>query len=87
MADDTFAGPWCTCGNTPTRARSLVINKLIDIKLKSLFERRAELDRADLADAPVLRRPGANRARFVLHESRVMRTHNFAGDRRRRSLK
>src|SRR5262245_59470923 len=71
MADDTFAGSVIyLCEHTERGALGLVINKPIDIKLKKLFEKvELELDREDLADAPVFfGGPVQTERGFVLHE-------------------
>src|SRR5215213_2514526 len=71
MADDTFAGAVIyMCEHTEQGALGLVINKPIDIKLKSLFEKvELTLDREDLADAPVyFGGPVQTERGFVLHE-------------------
>jgi putative transcriptional regulator len=71
MADDTFAGAVIyLCEHTERGALGLVINKPIDIKLKRLFEKvELELDREDLADAPVFfGGPVQTERGFVLHE-------------------
>jgi putative transcriptional regulator len=71
MADDTFVGAVVyLCEHTEKGALGLVINKPIDIKLKNLFERvELELDRADLAEAPVyFGGPVQTERGFVLHE-------------------
>lgn len=71
MADDTFAGTVIyLCEHTERGALGLVINKPIDIKLKRLFEKvELELDREDLADAPVFfGGPVQTERGFVLHD-------------------
>jgi putative transcriptional regulator len=71
MADDTFAGAVIyLCEHTERGALGLVINKPIDIKLKRLFEKvELELDREDLADAPVFfGGPVQTERGFVLHD-------------------
>ena len=73
MANDTFAGAVVyLCEHTPDGALGLVINKPIDIKLRSLFEKvELTLDRDDLADAPVYYGgPVQTERGFVLHEKR-----------------
>ncbi|GIX23289.1 MAG: UPF0301 protein [Caldimonas sp.] len=71
MADDTFAGAVVyLCEHTDKGALGLVINKPIDIKLKSLFEKvDLTLDRPDLVDEPVyFGGPVQTERGFVLHE-------------------
>jgi putative transcriptional regulator len=71
MADETFAGAVVyLCEHTDKGALGLVINKPIDIKLKSLFEKvDLSLDRPDLAEAPVyFGGPVQTERGFVLHE-------------------
>ena len=71
IAGDTFAGTVIyLCEHTDKGALGLVINKPIDIKLKSLFEKvELELDRVDLAESPVYYGgPGQTERGFVLHE-------------------
>lgn len=71
MADDNFAGSVIyLCEHTEKGALGLVINKPIDIKLRSLFEKvELTLDREDLADAPVFfGGPVQTERGFVLHE-------------------
>ena len=71
MADGTFAGSVVyICEHTEKGALGLVINKPIDIKLKSLFEKvELELDRVDLAESPVYYGgPVQTERGFVLHE-------------------
>src|SRR5678816_3428050 len=55
MGDGTFAGTVIyLCEHTEKGALGLVINKPIDITLKSLFEKvELSLDRDDLAEVPV----------------------------------
>ena len=72
MADGMFAGAVVyLCEHTEKGALGLVINKPIDIKLKSLFEKvELTLDRADIADTPVyFGGPVQTERGFVLHES------------------
>jgi putative transcriptional regulator len=78
MADETFAGTVVyLCEHNERGALGLVINKPIDIKLKNLFEKvDLTLDRRTGRAAGVLRRPGADRARF--------RAARGTGRRRRR---
>jgi putative transcriptional regulator len=74
MADDTFAGAVVyLCEHTEKGALGLVINKPIDIKLKSLFEKvELSLDRDDLAEEPVyFGGPVQTERGFVLHEQLV----------------
>jgi len=71
MGDETFAGAVVyLCEHTENGALGLVINKPIDIKLRSLFERvELTLDREDLADTPVyFGGPVQTERGFVLHE-------------------
>jgi putative transcriptional regulator len=68
---DTFAGTVIyLCEHTDKGALGLVINKPIEIKLKSLFEKvDLSLDRDDLADTPVyFGGPVQTERGFVLHE-------------------
>ncbi|HEY9064581.1 MAG TPA: YqgE/AlgH family protein [Burkholderiaceae bacterium] len=69
--DSTFAGSVVyMCEHTEKGALGLVINKPIDITLKSLFEKvELTLDRPDLAEAPVyFGGPVQTERGFVLHE-------------------
>jgi putative transcriptional regulator len=71
MADPTFAGSVIyLCEHTENGALGLVINKPVDIKLKSLFEKvELNLNRDDIADAPVyFGGPVQTERGFVLHE-------------------
>ena len=71
MADDTFAGSVVyLCEHTEKGALGLVINKPIDITLKSLFEKvELSLDRDDMAELPVyFGGPVQTERGFVLHE-------------------
>ena len=71
MADDNFAGSVVyMCEHTDRGALGLVINKPIDIKLKSLFEKvELPLGRAELAEQPVFYGgPVQTERGFVLHE-------------------
>ena len=71
MADETFAGAVVyLCEHTEKGALGLVINKPIDIKLRSLFEKvELTLDRPDLADTPVyFGGPVQTERGFVLHD-------------------
>jgi len=71
IAGDRFAGTVIyLCEHTDKGALGLVINKPIDIKLKSLFEKvELELDRVDLAESPVYYGgPVQTERGFVLHE-------------------
>jgi putative transcriptional regulator len=71
MGGETFGGAVIyLCEHTEKGALGLVINKPIDIKLKSLFEKvELSLDRIDLADAPVyFGGPVQTERGFVLHE-------------------
>ena len=60
------------CEHNENGALGLVINKPIDIKLRSLFEKvELKLDRAELADQPVyFGGPVQTERGFVLHEKR-----------------
>ena len=72
MGSDTFAGSVIyLCEHNAKGALGLVINKPIDITLKSLFEKvELTLDRADLADTPVyFGGPVQTERGFVLHEA------------------
>jgi len=72
MGDGTFAGTVVyLCEHTEQGALGLVINKPIDITLKSLFEKvELSLDRDDLAEKPVyFGGPVQTERGFVLHES------------------
>src|SRR5436190_24125215 len=72
MGDGTFAGTVIyLCEHTEKGALGLVINKPIDITLKSLFEKvELSLDRDDLAEVPVhFGGPVQTEPGFVLHES------------------
>jgi putative transcriptional regulator len=69
--DGTFAGTVIyLCEHTEKGALGLVINKPIDITLKSLFEKvELSLDREDLAEVPVFfGGPVQTERGFVLHE-------------------
>lgn len=71
MVDDTFAGSVVyICEHSDKGALGLVINKPIDIKLKSLFEKvDLTLDRKELVDQPVyFGGPVQTERGFVLHE-------------------
>ena len=71
MGGDTFAGTVVyLCEHTEKGALGLVINKPIDITLKSLFEKvELTLERSDLADTPVyFGGPVQTERGFVLHE-------------------
>ncbi len=71
MGDGMFAGTVVyMCEHNEKGALGLVINKPIDIKLKSLFEKvELKLDRSDLADVPVyFGGPVQTERGFVLHE-------------------
>ena len=71
MGDGTFAGTVVyLCEHTEKGALGLVINKPIDITLKSLFEKvELSLDRDDLAGVPVyFGGPVQTERGFVLHE-------------------
>ena len=71
MGDGTFAGTVIyLCEHTEKGALGLVINKPIDITLKSLFEKvELSLDRDDLAELPVyFGGPVQTERGFVLHE-------------------
>jgi putative transcriptional regulator len=71
MGDGTFAGSVVyMCEHNEKGALGLVINKPIDIKLKSLFEKvELTLERSDLADSPVyFGGPVQTERGFVLHE-------------------
>ena len=72
MGSDTFAGSVIyLCEHNAKGALGLVINKPIDITLRSLFEKvELSLDRADLADTPVyFGGPVQTERGFVLHEA------------------
>jgi putative transcriptional regulator len=71
MADEQFAGAVVyLCEHTPDGALGLVINKPIDITLKSLFEKvDLSLDEAALGEQPVyFGGPVQTERGFVLHE-------------------
>jgi putative transcriptional regulator len=71
LSGEPFAGTVIyLCEHTENGALGLVINKPIDIKLKSLFEKvELTLDRDDLADTPVyFGGPVQTERGFVLHE-------------------
>ena len=71
MVGDMFAGTVIyLCEHTEKGALGLVINKPIDITLKSLFEKvELSLERADLAESPVFfGGPVQTERGFVLHE-------------------
>lgn len=71
MGGDAFAGTVVyLCEHTEKGALGLVINKPIDITLKSLFEKvELTLDREDLAQTPVFYGgPVQSERGFVLHE-------------------
>ena len=71
MVDDNFAGTVVyLCEHTDRGALGLVINRPIDLKLRSLFEKvDLALERDDLADAPVyFGGPVQTERGFVLHE-------------------
>ena len=71
MAEGAFAGSVVyLCQHTETGALGLVINKPIDIKLKSLFEKvELSLDTPSLAEQPVyFGGPVQTERGFVLHE-------------------
>ena len=71
IGGDTFAGAVIyLCEHTDKGALGLVINRPIDIKLKSLFEKvELPLDRVDLAESPVYYGgPVQTERGFVLHE-------------------
>ncbi len=71
MADETFAGTVVyLCEHTENGALGLVINKPIDIKLRSLFAKvELKLDCAELAEQPVFfGGPVQTERGFVLHE-------------------
>ncbi len=77
---DTFNGAVIyLCEHTEKGALGLVINKPIDIKLKSLFEKvELALDRIDLADAPVyFGGPVQTERGFVLHEQSLEEADRF----------
>ena len=71
-ADDLFAGSVVyLCEHSERGALGLVINKPIDIKLKSLFEKvELSLDRDELGEQPVFfGGPVQTERGFVLHET------------------
>ena len=71
MADDTFRGAVVyMCEHTERGALGLVINKPIDIKVRSLFEKvDLRLEREELAEQPVyFGGPVQTERGFVLHE-------------------
>ena len=72
MADETFSGAVVyLCEHNEKGALGLVINKPIDIKLRSLFEKvELSLDIDELAEQPVFfGGPVQTERGFVLHES------------------
>ena len=72
MGDDTFAGAVVyLCEHTENGALGLVINKPIDIKLSTLFQKvELSLDSAALGEQPVFYGgPVQTERGFVLHES------------------
>jgi putative transcriptional regulator len=74
MADETFAGAVVyLCEHTEKGALGLVINKPIDIKLRSLFEKvELKLESDELAEQPVFfGGPVQTERGFVLHEKRA----------------
>jgi putative transcriptional regulator len=80
MADEQFAGTVVyLCEHTPEGALGLVINKPIDITLKSLFEKvDLNLDEAGLAEQPVYYGgPVQTERGFVLHERSPVEGHGF----------
>jgi putative transcriptional regulator len=73
MLDDSFAGSVVyLCEHSDKGALGLVINKPIDIKLKSLFNKvELSLDREELAEQPVFYGgPVQTERGFVLHDKR-----------------
>jgi putative transcriptional regulator len=81
MGDETFAGAVVyMCEHTENGALGLVINKPIDIKLRSLFERvELTLDREDLAETPVyFGGPVQTERGFVLHERNPQATATYS---------
>lgn len=71
MLDDSFAGSVVyLCEHSDKGALGLVINKPIDIKLKSLFDKvELSLDRIELAEQPVFYGgPVQTERGFVLHD-------------------
>ena len=71
MLDDNFArAVVCMCEHTPKGALGLVINRPINITIKSLFEKvELPLDRQDLQEQPVyFGGPVQTERGFVLHE-------------------
>jgi putative transcriptional regulator len=78
MGEGTFAGTVIyMCEHTEKGALGLVINKPIDITLKSLFEKvELSLDRDDLAEVPVyFGGPVQTERGFVLHEQISLEGH------------
>jgi len=74
MADDNFAGTVVyLCEHNEKGALGLVINKPIDIKLRTLFERvELKLDHDELAEQPVyFGGPVQTERGFVLHDKQV----------------
>ncbi len=73
MADNTFAGTVVyLCEHNEKGALGLVINKPIDIKLKSLFQKvELQLEITELAEQPVyFGGPVQTERGFVLHDKR-----------------
>ncbi len=74
MLDDGFAGSVVyVCEHSDKGALGLVINKPIDIKLKSLFDKvELSLDREELAEQPVFYGgPVQTERGFVLHDKQA----------------
>jgi putative transcriptional regulator len=74
MLDDSFAGSVVyVCEHSDKGALGLVINKPIDIKLKSLFDKvELSLDREELAEQPVFYGgPVQTERGFVLHDKQA----------------
>ncbi|MEO7851753.1 MAG: YqgE/AlgH family protein [Rubrivivax sp.] len=74
MLDDSFAGSVVyVCEHSDKGALGLVINKPIDIKLKSLFDKvELTLDREELAEQPVFYGgPVQTERGFVLHDKQA----------------
>jgi putative transcriptional regulator len=80
-SDDTFAGSVVyLCEHSEKGALGLVINKPIDINLKTLFERvELSLDEASLAELPVyFGGPVQTERGFVLHEAATDRSSPYS---------
>jgi len=80
MLDDSFAGSVVyLCEHSDKGALGLVINKPIDIKLKSLFDKvELSLDRIELAEQPVFYGgPVQTERGFVLHDKQAADSEQY----------